>query len=362
MNTRASALGAALAHLPGMRPDRLAELVLRWGAEEAWARVVAGRATDEPERSRRWRAAAAAIDVEVLAARYRDASVTIRVLGEDGYPSVLAEDHEPPGVLFAAGDAAALDAPRVAIVGARRCTHYGREVARSFGHDLAAAGVAVVSGLALGIDGAAHEGALAAEAAPPVAVVGSGLDVVYPTRHRRLWQRVTEHGCVLSESPLGAPPTAWRFPARNRIIAALAEVLVVVEAHEASGSRHTVDAAIDRGVRVLGVPGSVHSPASAGVNRLLRDGCGPACDVDDVLVALDLDTIGTRSATRDRRPEPHGTEADVLAAVDWTPTSVETVLLRTGLAPPTASSALVRLEQAGWVQPTAGWWQRVPAS
>lgn len=286
-------------------------------------------------------------------------SVAVYKLGDAGYPAVLANDIAPPEVLFVLGDLAALDHPRVGIVGARRCTHYGREVARDLGRDLSAAGVAVVSGLALGIDGAAHEGALAASCAPPIAVVGSGLDVVYPARHRHLWNAVSSAGCVLSEAPLGAAPEPYRFPARNRIIAALSEVLVVVEARARSGSRHTVDAAIDRGVRVLAVPGPVRSPSSEGTNRLLRDGCGPACDVDDVLSALVLDTSGHGRERRELRRPPAGGDANVLAAVDWSPTTIETVLRRTGLSPLAAAAALERLASSGWLRGAAGWWERV---
>src|SRR5258705_11936294 len=162
-------------------------------------------------------------------------------------------------------------------------------MAFELGHDLAAAGVRVVWGLALGIDGAAHAGALAAPGgAPPVAVVGSGPDVVYPRRHADLWRRVVDAGVLFSESPMGAAPEGWRFPLRNRIIAALADVLVVVESRHQGGSRHTVDAAADRDRTILAVPGPVRSPLSADPNELLHQGAGPARDVVDVLVALGL--------------------------------------------------------------------------
>src|SRR5204862_479680 len=155
-------------------------------------------------------------------------------------------------------------------------------VARQLGRELAAHGVAIVSGLAIGIDGSAHEGALAAKAAPPVGVVGSGLDVVYPKRHRHLWDAVAAAGVLLSEAPMGAVPERWRFPARNRILAALSDVVVVVESHAAGGSMHTVRAAIDRGIPVMAVPGSMRNPAAAGTNQLLSEGVPPARDPDDI--------------------------------------------------------------------------------
>ena len=177
--------------------------------------------------------------------------------------------------------------PRVAIVGTRRCTRYGFDLARELGADLAAAGVQVVSGLALGIDGAAHRGALdAAGGAPPIGVVASGLDVVYPRAPPAAVGGGRHRGSLLSECPLGTAPEAWRFPARNRIIAALADAVVVVESAGAGGSMYTVEEALARDRPVLAVPGSVRSAASAGTNRLLAEGAGVARDADDVLAAI----------------------------------------------------------------------------
>jgi DNA processing protein len=170
-------------------------------------------------------------------------------------------------------------------------------------------------------------------------------------------------GVLLSEWPLGTRPEAWRFPARNRIIAALSDVLVVVESHAAGGAMHTVDAADRRGRTVLAVPGSVRSPASDGTNRLLFDGYGPARDAADVLSALGLATVGARrSPSEPPRQAPTGVEAEVLAAVDWEPTGVETVLVRTGLTPTSVALALDRLERAAWVRGDAGWWERIERS
>ncbi len=279
-------------------------------------------------------------------------------LGEPDYPALLVDDHQAPGILFWRGDLAALQRPRVAIIGTRRCTHYGRQIATQLGRELAEAGVAVVSGLALGIDGAAHMGALSAGGAPVIGVVGSGLDVVYPRRHARLWAEVGERGLLLSEAPPGAAPEQWRFPARNRIIAALADAVVVVESHIAGGSNHTVAAAIDRSVPVLAVPGPITSSASAGTNRLLAEGCSPVTEVDDVLVTLGLNPRGPRK-TRDRRRSPGPTESAVLVAVGWSPTNLEGLTIRSGLAPAEVAVALTHLEADGWVRSVDGWWERL---
>jgi DNA processing protein len=244
-------------------------------------------------------------------------------------------------------------------VGTRRCTGAGAGIARELGRELAAQGIGVVSGLALGIDGAAHRGALDG-GGPAIGVVGSGLDVVYPSRHRELWSQVAERGLLLSEAPLGTRPAGWRFPSRNRVIAALADVLVVVESHAAGGSMHTVREAVDRGITVLVVPGSVRSPASAGTNQLLAEGAAPARDTTDVLVALGL-TAAQRRARQERRPRPDRTGRAVLAAFDWQPATLEHLALRTGLAVPTLALTLEVLLASGWISQDGGWYERVSA-
>lgn len=237
-------------------------------------------------------------------------------------------------------------------------------MARQLGRELSAAGVSVVSGLAAGIDGAAHDGALAAAGAPPVGVVGSGLDVIYPRQHAALWDRVAQTGALLSEAPLGCAPEPWRFPARNRILAAVADVLVVVESHTAGGSMHTVRAAEERGVPVLAVPGPIRSRASSGTNLLLSQGCHPACDVADVLTALSLCRPGPMRPVSpgpveaESRTAPPADVAAVLEAVDWTATSLDTVLARTDALPGHVSAALAWLAREGWVHGMAGWWER----
>jgi DNA processing protein len=231
--------------------------------------------------------------------------------------------------------------------------------------------VVVVSGLARGIDGAAHEGALAgweAGGAPPVGVAGSGLDVIYPPGHARLWTRVARAGALLSEAPLGARPEAWRFPWRNRLLAALSQLVVVVESHLGGGSMLTVDAAARRGVPVMAVPGSIRSPASAGTNTLLAEGCAPVRDTADVLAALGLSQAGTldHEATDGRSPGIDGAAAGtgldvdqtVLKAIGHEPTTTEAVLRRTGLGLGQAAAALDRLEEAGLLRGGDGWWER----
>lgn len=274
------------------------------------------------------------------------------------WPPQLVEDPSPPEMLYVTGDASVLDRPRVAIIGTRRCSAAGRQTARELGNELADAGVCVVSGLAYGIDAAAHTGALQG-AAPPVAVVGTGLDVLYPAQNAELWRSVAAKGAVLSEYPLGTPPERWRFPARNRIIAALADVVVVVESHAAGGSLHTVEAALERGRAVMAVPGSVRSPASAGTNALLAAGSPPARDATDVLVALGLDAEVWRRG-RPSIPElPDGDAGRVLEAIGFEPSTLEQIADRLDAPLGPVAVHLLALESEGWVTQQAGWYERV---
>jgi DNA processing protein len=371
------ALGCAalLAGLPGMGPRRLSALLGHLDPVGAWALATSG-ALDRlqaviggDERlaavAGTWARDGHGAEPEAVVARHRAHGVTVALPGQPGYPTVLADDVEPPAVLFLRGPATGFDRPRVAVVGTRRCTGVGAGVARELGHDLAASGVTVVSGLALGIDGAAHRGALralerAGGAAPPVGVVGCGLDVVYPARHRDLWEAVGERGLLLGEAPLGARPTAWRFPARNRIIAALADIVVVVESHAAGGSLHTVTEAERRDRPVMVVPGSVRSPATAGTHQLLAEGCHPVRDATDVLVALGLTAVD-RAGRHDRRPAPGAVGAAVLEAFAWEPATLEHLVVRTGLSIPDLAVALEQLQAGGWVAGTGGWFERVAA-
>ncbi len=315
-----AAYAAALASVPGVGPRGLRLLLDGTAAPVAWADLVDGRAHPGVARWASAAKGARTLDVAAVWSAHRDAGVAVTGLDDPGYPVPLAADTEAPAVLFSVGDlSAASHGPRVAIVGTRSATRYGLGVAAQLGAELAAAGITIVSGLALGIDGAAHEGALAAwraaqgpggggaasgsvsgpaglRAGRPVAVVAGSVASPYPRQHAGLWHRVAECGVVLSEAPLGSADLAWRFPQRNRIMAALADVVVVVECHLTGGSMHTVQAAARRGVPVGAVPGSIRSPASAGTNALLADGCFVVRDASDVMVAVSLATAATTAA------------------------------------------------------------------
>jgi DNA processing protein len=274
---------------------------------------------------------------------------------------LLIDDPEPPLVLFARGDPAVLERRCVAIVGTRRATGYGRTVAKKLGADLTDAGVGVVSGLAIGIDGSAHEGVLAA-GGRPIGVVGSGLDVVYPRRHGSLWSRTGSEGLLLSEAAMGMRPEPWRFPERNRIIAALAEVVVVVESGDAGGSQITVDAAIKRDITVMAVPGPVTSASSAGTNRLLVDGVAPVLGAEEILMALGL-SGGRAEKLQLFRPDDAELSADAIAVLnglDFSPTPTERLLTHVGVSPGRLAVALEELHIRRLAKGGGGWWHRVP--
>lgn len=360
----------ALVSLPGMGPARMAAVVDRArSAVEAWSLVRRGEldgidlrcTATRPALVEAWRNAAAREDPDAVLARHMAAGVEVLLPDDASWPSVLRTDPEPPRVLFVRGDPALLERPGVAVVGTRRCTAGGAHVAGRFGAGLADAGLAVVSGLALGIDGAAHRGALAADGVP-VGVVGSGPDVIYPARHRTLWADVAGRGVLVGEAPLGAPPERWRFPARNRIIAALSLAVVVVESGARGGSMGTVDEAVDRGVPVLAVPGSVLAEQSAGTNRLISEGTLVARDVADVLAALGVHVPAGSGrlfdpGAVDARPAgPGGAVAAVLSAV---PATVEQIASAADVSVSDAVTALARLEATGTVRRVPGGYERV---
>lgn len=318
---------------------------------------------------RSWAEAARRVDPVSWWEPFRSSGVHVTWLRGPAYPEALAADPEPPGVLFWSGDIATLSRLCVAVVGTRHATPDGRGTAYHLGRDLAAAGVCVVSGLALGIDGAAHAGAVAAvrDGAPgaTVGVAASGVDVPYPRQHWSLWREVRAAGALLSENVPGRPAQAWRFPSRNRVIAGLCRMVVVVESHMTGGSLITAEAAIERGIEVRVVPGPVHSPASAGSNQLLYDGPGPVRDARDVLDALGIlrpDPRADGAARPDRgepeRPAPDRDGRQVLEAIGWRPASTGQVMTRTGLDAAGAQQALEGLVAAGWVAEEGGWWVR----
>ena len=377
---------AVLSELPSMTTGRLRRLLGQWTSKEALdalrrgdsgLREILNGCRDVEQDLPRWRAAAQKASLEQVAERYQRRGVNIWVhpgenetgaaLGKDPlWPRSIAErfvdDEESPPVLFTRGDISALDRPRVSIVGTRDPTSVGRAFAGQLGAELATYGVSVVSGLALGIDTLAHTGALRHAGSKPIAVVGTGLDMVYPRSSQVLWERVAAQGLLVSERPLGSPPLPHAFPARNRIIAQLGQVLVVVESRIKGGSLITADRAFDRGRPVLAVPGSPLIEQSAGTNALLRGPVGEqramAClDVGDVLALLHLQRVEQQSF-QELRETPSPRALALLGAMDFGGWNVGRLAQVTKRSLVEITSNLMELERGGWVERVEGRWQR----
>ncbi|HEX3606794.1 MAG TPA: DNA-processing protein DprA [Candidatus Dormibacteraeota bacterium] len=275
--------------------------------------------------------------------------------GSPGWPAGLEHLDVPPAELWVRGVLWPPPVPAVAVVGARRATVTGLDVARELGRELAAAGVLVISGLARGVDAAAHRGALEG-GGPTLAVLGCGVDVCYPPGHEDLLEAVCETGAVISEDPPGTEPVGWRFPRRNRLIAALCLAVVVVEATERSGALSTARHAADLGREILAVPGSVRSPQSRGTNRLIRDGAVPLLELDDLAGAVPELPLGARPPGRGRpgRPPDDPALRTLLQLVGCDPIHPDQLAEATGAGAAEIAVRLCALELGGWVQSLPG--------
>jgi len=366
-----SAHVASLAALELAGPARLRWLLSRGPAERTWSELATGRmpATDDaggPPREvlAAWREEARAKPHMPAGMQRWLNALGIRVLTGDERPTSIRDDVDPSPVVFERGKELDSQVPRVAVVGTRKATSYGLRVAEQLGRILSDAGVAVVSGLALGIDGAAHRGAVAG-ATPAVAVIGSGHDRPCPSRNRELAARLAATGTEISEVPPGIGSAPWRYPVRNRIIAALAEVVVVVESASTGGSMSTVGEALTRDRAVMAVPGPIGRRASEGCHDLLRDGAEVCSGADDVLMVLGLRGAAPTSGERGDRREPDsvtvgraslsaGTRSVAEMLVEG-PMAMDAVMSRGGLDLATLSAAVSELERAGLVARRGGW-------
>jgi DNA processing protein len=314
----------------------VSELALAAYAAETGSHVV------RAPRDRAFRVFARGFDEAGFLARLRESGVRWIARSASDFPPLLHAIHDPPAGLFVRGEAG-LDLLRratVAVVGARSCSPYGAQVARMLGRELAGAGLIVVSGLARGVDGEAHRGALEAGDAT-VAVLGCGIDRDYPAAHRELAARIRSSGLTVSEYAPGVEPAPWRFPARNRIIAGLSAATVVVEARDRSGALITADLALEEGREVFAVPGEITSALSSGTNDLLKLGASPLTASADVLDVFGL----TRT---EAEPAKLGSSAEsVLARLRDGPASADELARATGLDAGTLASALTELELAG---------------
>ena len=332
-----------LAHA-GLNPDTVRKLVDDVGPSTAVRRVRSSARTNPLTKA----ALDISVDERIEALRRVDAEIIDRA--DERFPGWLAALPDAPLWLFVRGSIPSQ--PGVAIVGSRRATRYGIEVAHALGSRVAAAGWSVISGLAIGIDAAAHRGAIAATGST-VAVLGSGIDVWYPRQNRSVGEELLAiGGAVISEFPPGTTPEPWRFPARNRIISGLCEVVIVVEAAVKSGALITARCALDHGRFVMAVPGDLSRKTSAGTNMLIRDGAHPLTEIDAIVEELEL-VMG---------PAPHDApvrveiadESELLASIGHHAISIDQLAADTGVDVPTLLAQVAMLEMTGTVRMESG--------
>ena len=358
---------ATLASLPGITCARLTALLAGFDSdpERALAAVRTGTAgsalaaalrIQRPfEVAARWRSEIPERQVQAVIERRR---TRVWVDSDGDFPIPDPVPRRPSVLLGEGDDFEVFDRPRVGIVGTRAATPQGVADAREIAEFCADAGMTVVSGLAIGIDAAAHEGALAAGGGV-VGVVATGLDVVYPRRHDTLFARVRQHGCIISEHAYGVQPHPQRFPERNRIIAALADVVIVVEATVSGGANITAKYAAEYGRAVYALPGSRRNPAAAGCNALIADGAKPLIEPGDVL--FEFGALGSMAGgwRGQAKAPPHPDDAHVLRALGGECASIDEIERKAEMSPERLGPALRRLEQSGHLERKRGlWWPR----
>ena len=294
----------------------------------------------------------ASVDLsEILEQMIRD-GISILTWEDPGYPKYLKEINQPPPVLYIRGEILPDDDLAVAVVGTRRITSYGRQVAEELGSYLARNGITMVSGMARGVDAVTHEAVLRANGRT-LAVLGSGVDVIYPPEYHKLAMRIIKQGALLSDYPPGTQPEAGNFPPRNRIISGLVRVVIVVEAGETSGALITASFAAEQGRYVLAVPRNIYAPQSKGTNYLLQQGAKPLLCFEDVLETLNIDRVVAHRQARAILPG-NPTEANILGVLSAEPIHIDEICSLTGLSIEEVSATLTIMELKGMVRQMGG--------
>lgn len=339
----------------GIGPARLAGLLERFGsAERAWnasrGELQSARLPTKPLNA--LLQAREQLDLDLELRRVEESGFFVLTWSDEGYPDRLRETASPPPVLYLWGELDPADQWAVGVVGTRAMTSYGRAVAEELGRELGASGITLVSGMARGIDGAAHKAALEA-GGRTLAVLGSGLDVIYPPEHRGLAEQIAAQGAVITDYPLGTKPEPGNFPPRNRIISGLSLAVVVVEAGANSGALITANFAAEQGRDVFAVPGNINLPSSEGSNRLIRDGAHPLLNPEDVLEALNLELAVRQEIVQQALPEDP-TERRLLETLSKEPTHIDDLGAQIGLPSSELAAALALLELKGQVRQVGG--------
>lgn len=345
----------AFSRVPGIGRARLLRLIEAFDdLGEAWRATSAGlRAAGlDGKPLAALQALRSTLNPDIELDRLEQAGVHALTWEDAAYPFRLKEVPELPPILYLKGDLLPSDDLSIAVVGTRKATAYGREATAHITAGLARAGVTVVSGLARGIDTEAHKTALEA-GGRTIAVLGSGLDIIYPRENARLARQITEQGCLVSEHPLGTPPDAGHFPRRNRILSGMSRGVLVVEADLVSGAQNTVQHALEQGRDVYAVPGSIFSPASRGANRIIQQGAKPITGPEDLLEELNVAAVAQQLEMKALLPASE-TEALVLRLLSAEPLHVDEVRREIGLAAAEVSSALAMMELKGMVKNVGG--------
>lgn len=320
-----------------------------WGASSAQLQQAGLDRRSAASAARSW----SRIDPDAEMERVQKAGVTALTWHDERYPPRLKEIYDKPPVLYVKGEILPEDERAVAVVGTRRPTAYGREVARQVTSDLAQNGLTIVSGLAKGVDGVVHRAALDA-GARTIAVMGSGLDVMYPREHGELASRIAENGAVVSEFPMGTRPDSQNFPRRNRIISGMSLGTLVAEAPESSGALLTARHALEQDREVFCIPGSILSEVSKGGNRLIRDSAAKLVTcADDVIEELNLSTVEYQIELAAFFPEDEA-QAAVLKYVTFDPIHIDEIIRNSSLASSTVSGALTMMELRGLIRQVGG--------
>ncbi len=333
---------------PGIGPARLARLVEFFGsAEDAWNASLRDLVASgiDAKSCEALLATRTRVCLDSEMERVLQADAHLLCIEDAGYPALLRQITQPPPLLYVRGTLDPADEWALAVVGTRSPTSYGKEATRRLIGDLAGAGITVVSGLALGIDTIAHTSALEASGRT-IAVLGCGVDCVYPERNRALAEEIMSNGAIMSEYPLGTMPAPANFPPRNRLISGLSRGTLVVEAGERSGALITVSFALEQGRDVFAVPGQIFSRTSAGTNKLIRDGAGLVTEAQDILEALNWTTATIQQEIQLTLPEDP-VEAAVLELLSYEPQHVDVLGRASGLAAPAVSATLAMLELKG---------------
>jgi DNA processing protein len=339
--------GIGAVRLQALR-DHFGDLGMAWQAPVE-ALQAAGLS---PKLAERVAQAHASVDLDLCIDQYASKGINILTWEYDHYPARLKEIDQPPPVLYIRGELTAEDAWAVAVVGTRRVSAYGRQVTEEAASILAGNGVTVISGLARGVDAIAHQSALKA-GGRTIAVLGCGVDRIYPPEHAPLAEKIIAHGAIVSDYAPGTPPDASNFPPRNRIISGLSKATVIVEAGETSGALITAQFAIDQGREVFAVPGNIYALQSKGTNRLIAQGARPMLSVRDLLDVLNLTRVTEQRAVRNILPVDE-IESKLMTILTHEPLHMDEIRNQSGLPIERVSAALVMMELKGMVRQVGG--------